>query len=405
MLDAISVPTIMVCTFMAMVAISAAMAIVWNNNGRKGAAGYWTLAFMIHAIGGLFVANAEQHPGAMIPLSALFVTAGYSFFWGGFRAFNGDNPRHRIIGGAPLVMLSIYMMWPQLTHLPGAGIAMQSSVISVFSLASAYAVFTGSGNRQLPIALPAAIFLVIHGVLHLAHIPLAFRDLTATVGDLANAAWWKLMMLEAFMNIIISAITCIMLVKERSEARHRHDSETDALTGIANRRAFYARAETLLAAETQHAVLAVLDFDHFKRINDRNGHQAGDHALVEITRLISGNLPKGALFGRIGGEEFAILLLASTSRSAQVLEQLRDRAENTTIRFKDAEFRLSISIGAASTDEAGTDLDHLMAAADSALYSAKDHGRNRVTFFQPSAQLRSLIDTQDEEPLALGTAI
>jgi diguanylate cyclase (GGDEF)-like protein len=405
MLDAISVPTIMVCTFLAMVAISAAMAIVWNNNGRKGAAGYWTMSFMLHATSSLLVASTKLHPGVVTPLSALSVTAAYSFFWGGFRAFNGQNPHHRIIVSAPLVMLSIYLAWPWLASIPDAGIAMQSLVIAIFSLASAYAVFTGTGNRKLPVALPAAIFLVIHGVLHLAHIPLAFLDHMANTDDPANAAWWKVMMLEAFMNIIVSAITCIMLIKERSEALHRHESETDALTGIANRRAFYARAETLLAVGTQKAVLAVLDFDHFKRLNDRHGHQAGDHALVEITRMISGNLPKGALFGRIGGEEFAILQPEDTARSAQVLEQLRDRAENTTIRFNGAEFRLSISIGAASTDEAGTDLDHLMAAADSALYSAKDHGRNRVTFFQPSVQLRSLIDAQDEAGLALVTAV
>jgi diguanylate cyclase (GGDEF)-like protein len=140
-------------------------------------------------------------------------------------------------------------------------------------------------------------------------------------------------------------------------------------------------------------VLAVIDLDYFKRINDTYGHMAGDRVLQAFARRAQRWLPDGALFGRLGGEEFGIYLPDCSEEDDSVrLEVLRADVEALEIAFLGNTIKLTTSIGLASVAEAGIDFDHLMAGADNALYMAKHEGRNRLKAFHPTLRIQKIVE-------------
>ena len=174
------------------------------------------------------------------------------------------------------------------------------------------------------------------------------------------------------------------------------------LTGVANRRAFVQRTELALKAAKDQSVLAVIDLDHFKSINDQFGHQAGDRALVEFARTVKNRLPNDVLFGRIGGEEFAVFIPENAGRSApMLLDDLRRGVENAAIQSQGRPLPLTVSIGGATVEKAGVNFDNLVAAADCALYAAKEEGRNRVAMFSPSMRLMKVLEQDGEKRIGL----
>lgn len=160
------------------------------------------------------------------------------------------------------------------------------------------------------------------------------------------------------------------------EARH------DVLTGLQNRRAFVDDLERTAAVESRRGgrfALLALDIDHFKRLNDTFGHPAGDAALQNTARLLKGQLRRGDLAARIGGEEFAVLLAGADEPAAgQIAERIRADVEGGHLVFGGARLSVTVSLGLAVWPDQTPDPAELMALADRALYAAKQGGRNRV---------------------------
>ncbi|MGB0669927.1 MAG: diguanylate cyclase [Rhodospirillales bacterium] len=159
----------------------------------------------------------------------------------------------------------------------------------------------------------------------------------------------------------------------------------DALTGLYNRRGFTERAERTfkqLQATGEPASFLMIDIDHFKSINDTFGHAAGDLALCHISEKLLDGLRESDILGRIGGEEFGILLPGiGADRAAQLGERLRRAVETSALDLPGrAIVRMTVSLGLAEA-KMGRDLAHLMEDADKALYRAKDDGRNRLALF------------------------
>jgi len=160
-------------------------------------------------------------------------------------------------------------------------------------------------------------------------------------------------------------------------------STTDALTGVLNRGAFQAHLDEALAApDHQPLVLAILDLDHFKLVNDRHGHPAGDRALRRFCEIVQAEARLDDALGRLGGEEFGLLLAGTDLAGAH---SFADRLRATVARETAAgEVGLTVSIGLCEAGPETTSED-LLRSADVALYSAKGAGRNRVALYRRPA--------------------
>ncbi|WP_169914540.1 GGDEF domain-containing protein [Rhodococcoides yunnanense] len=178
-------------------------------------------------------------------------------------------------------------------------------------------------------------------------------------------------------------VAALRLSLERAVTRAAHLAEIDPLTGLLNRRGFYARTARILIdaahAETEIGC-ALIDIDHFKSINDKRGHASGDAVLVDTVDVMNEMIPSGSLTARLGGEEFIILTMVdSVDEWTDIVERIRREVEKST--------DVTISIGAVSApvlidrgsgDSTETIIDQLSTAADRMLYKAKSGGRNLV---------------------------
>jgi len=170
--------------------------------------------------------------------------------------------------------------------------------------------------------------------------------------------------------------------RKRMEAELRRLATTDALTGIFNRRHFLAMATVEAErARRHHRPLAglMLDIDHFKRINDGFGHPVGDQAITAMAAACAGAIRTIDTLGRLGGEEFAILLPDTEPAAAlEVAERIRLAVAAIVIATDKGPVRFTTSIGIARINEADASVEALLSRADAALYAAKNGGRNRV---------------------------
>jgi diguanylate cyclase (GGDEF)-like protein len=175
-------------------------------------------------------------------------------------------------------------------------------------------------------------------------------------------------------------------------------SRLDGKTGLLNMTAWQREARTQVSRATgtrTPLAVAIADIDHFKIVNDTFGHLAGDMVLAAVAKALTGFLREGDLVGRFGGEEFVILLPSTSAGEArQIIERLRRRVAQLTTPADDrpgsTPLQVTISIGVAAMESARRDLEDLLAAADHALYEAKQAGRNCVRTLSDSIPLTGL---------------
>ena len=185
------------------------------------------------------------------------------------------------------------------------------------------------------------------------------------------------------------------------ELELRRLADTDGLTRLMTRRSLLRDGRKAIAqAARDESPLSclVIDVDHFKSVNDRFGHAAGDMALQFVASACQASLRPMDLLGRIGGEEFAIVLPdASMEEAAGIAERLRGEIERVAVPTPSGPVRLTVSVGVSSRNGRLTALDPLLAEADIALYEAKRSGRNRV-IVAGANQVRGLPGRQDASP-------
>lgn len=182
--------------------------------------------------------------------------------------------------------------------------------------------------------------------------------------------------------LILTLPPVVLLQRSLLHAQLQAAARTDAKTGLLNAAAWQREADTeIVRARRTGETLALLiiDIDHFKRVNDAYGHLVGDQVLVGVASTLRTQLRDYDVVGRFGGEEFVVLLPGADIHEArQVAERLRTRIGHMAIPVDDALVRVTISTGVALMSVHGDDLIDLLAAADLALYRAKELGRDRV---------------------------
>ncbi|MEW6676574.1 MAG: diguanylate cyclase [Pseudomonadota bacterium] len=185
----------------------------------------------------------------------------------------------------------------------------------------------------------------------------------------------------------IGAVVVFHDISERKqmEAELQALATTDSLTGLPNRRQFLSLLEREVARLCRFgesvSSLLMIDLDFFKQVNDLHGHAAGDAVLKYFGQLVKDSLRRTDQAGRLGGEEFALLLFGTEGEDArEFAERLRERVAAEAIPFGDLRLHITISIGVTTLREADGQADASLARADSALYQAKSEGRNRVVY-------------------------
>ncbi|WP_298986790.1 bifunctional diguanylate cyclase/phosphodiesterase [uncultured Roseibium sp.] len=193
----------------------------------------------------------------------------------------------------------------------------------------------------------------------------------------------------------------------RSEANAVHTSRHDALSGLPNRARFHALLSDILEESFlngSNSAVVYIDLDHFKDINDTLGHSAGDKVIMAVARRLRHVIPESGIVARISGDEFAMVLKNCESEEwlEYILDQVHDEI-GRPIMIGRREIFASMSMGAAIAPRDGNDPDELLRKADIALYDAKENGRSRRSFFEPSMELQ--VQSKDEMSRELRLAL
>ncbi len=208
----------------------------------------------------------------------------------------------------------------------------------------------------------------------------ALRDLGYIEHNFINYYWPPVF---SFMEILVAMIAIGFRINSFRNEKEKAEKEahTDELTGINNRRSFFLNAEELFAKFKNRShpfSVLMFDIDHFKLINDEYGHAAGDKVLQVFSEFIMSKIRDEDIFGRLGGEEFALIVSNSEKDAvAQMADRLRNDISELEVKHCHNTIKITVSIGVAHLDNE-QHLDELVSRADKALYHAKSMGRNRL---------------------------
>jgi diguanylate cyclase (GGDEF)-like protein len=355
---------------------------VWAQNTAIHAVAWWGFAHLMRAASvTLFGLYGSVSDLISIDLANAVLFTAFALTWTGARVFDHRRPR-------PILLFGGAAVWLVFSHVPGladsfsARVLLSSGIITCYTWATAYEFWRGR-SEPLVSRWPAIFLLFAHGALYLLRTPFGTMLPWLPAGNqVFESVWLTVLSFEALLFTIAIAFILLAMAKERTEHRHKTAALVDPLTGLANRRAFLQDGEAQLnrqATDPRPIAVMLLDLDNFKSVNDRFGHAVGDRVLEIFADVASGCVRRMDFFGRLGGEEFAALLIDTARERAQaVAEDIRARFAEATREVDGRPVAATVSIGIVISQDAVLDLSALLAQADHALYRAKDAGRNRV---------------------------
>jgi diguanylate cyclase (GGDEF)-like protein len=356
-------------------------AVFWLYDRRATCFAWWSGTYAFGTLAALiFLLRGFSGELFAIGAGVAALIAAFACCWEGARAFDGRRPLWLPVLLAPCLWLGVCLVPGFLDDLR-ARVIVSSLCIAPLLAMSALEFWRGRDEPLLSrwpvIVLYASFSLMFAG-------RIAFVDLLPfPFGALpAEAAWVGLFNLIAFFHALVLTVLMVAISKERLELDQRQKAQTDPLTGALNRRAFMTRGTRLLHRhrhDKKPLCLMFLDLDHFKSLNDRFGHAGGDDVLTRFVAIVHDNIRPTDFLFRYGGEEFCCLLPGTATEQAhRVAERIRHRFEMTSVDVEGTAVKCTVSLGIASTETFGYDLDALIRRADMAVYAAKRQGRNRV---------------------------
>ncbi len=358
-------------------ALLGAMMMFFGWQEKSAALKWWGSAYVLGAASVALWAVAGDRLGPMVSLglnAVGFIASG--MVWNAARVFHGRKPNWPgLVLGAMAWVAVVAMLDPAAGTLR---MTLGAGIVSIYAALTASELW-GERRKSVRSSWPAFAVPIVHGfVLMLPilignylhpHDPLFFTSIWVTVFSV-----------ELVLYAVGTVFVIFMLVSERTVSAHKTAASMDPLTSLFNRRGFAEACARVIEREAgagRPVTVMIFDIDHFKSINDRFGHPAGDEVLKLFATIVISNLRLSDLSGRIGGEEFAALLPCSLEEGVVVAERVREAFETSGIVVEDGPVDTTVSIGVAG-GPAGTELEVLLAAADTALYQAKRGGRNRV---------------------------
>jgi len=336
----------------------------------------WSIGLMLVVAGVIAFGTIGQNYSPTQQFASYALTlAGFASIHAGAVQFRGSAMplvAVAIIGFGLIALTGVAF----LAGISGIGTIFANLGMALLMALSAHEYWSGRAESRLPMVANAALYAISSVTFVLCALVLLFEQrwvLTARPENWAED-------INAIVLIVgITGIGAISLTlnQSRSARHHRREAMTDGLTGLLNRRALF---ETMSARQLDPgAAVIMFDLDHFKSINDRLGHAAGDSILEGFARLMQADLRRSDIAARLGGEEFCIVLRDLTERSAVgVAERLRASFEAVRIPTEGGIAETTVSAGVAIAGGSGEPFEQVLKRADEALYTAKTAGRNRV---------------------------
>jgi diguanylate cyclase (GGDEF)-like protein len=358
-------------------AMLGAMLLFFGRQENIPALKWWGTAYLLGAASVELWALAGNALGDMLSLALNavgFVACG--MVWNASRVFHGRRPNlPGLVLGAMAWIAAVMTLEPDASAMRmtiGAGI------VAIYAALTATELWS-ERRRTMQKRWLAIVVPLMHGFVLM--LPILLGDLLRPHDDnFSTSTWVTVFSVELVLYTIGTVFVIFMMVSERAVTAHKTAASVDPLTGMFNRRGFAEATSRLIEREAnagRPATVLIFDIDHFKSINDRFGHPAGDEILKLFAIILVNTLRLTDLSGRIGGEEFAALLPCSLEEGVIAAERVREVFASSGIVVEDGPVDTTVSIGVAG-GPAGTELEVLLAAADTALFQAKRGGRNRV---------------------------
>jgi diguanylate cyclase (GGDEF)-like protein len=353
----------------------------WVQNTQITAVAWWGFAHLLRSASivlfGMYGTVSEH---ISIDLANAILFTAFAMTYTGARVFDGRSVNvFWLAGGAVVWLLASRTAF--VFDSMEARILLSSGIITCYTWCTAYEFWRGR-SEPLVSRWPAIFMLFAHGALFLLRTPLSSILPWTKQDQLYASVWLTVLSFEALLFTISIAFILLAMAKERTELRHKTAALIDPLTGIANRRAFLEAAGELFVRQGHNprpTAVLLIDLDHFKSINDRFGHAIGDKILQMFAEGTSAKLGPRDLIGRLGGEEFAIVLHdVNRERALAVAERIRSTFAEVASVIDNCAVHSTVSVGVVIEHAAASDITALLSQADQALYYAKSRGRNRV---------------------------
>jgi diguanylate cyclase (GGDEF)-like protein len=377
---------------------------MWVQNFEIRAVGWWGSAHLLRAGSiSLFGLYGQVPDVITIDLANVILLTSFAATWFGTRLYAGRKAN-------PVLLFAGGIIWLLASQSPDfqQSLSMRS-LLSAFIIAgytwAAAAELWHCPNCQTVSRLPAIFLLFAHGALFLLRTPLSMMlPHPAGTERVFASIWLTVLSSQALLFTISIAFILMAMAKERAAFIHKAAAMLDPLTGVWNRRGLLAENEPFFqqsGKSAQEAAVLLIDLDNFKSINDRFGHAFGDRVL-QIFATTARKAIRGTDFvGRLGGEEFAVVLHGlARERALSVAERIRNAFADEAEIIEGQKVGATVSIGLAVHDGSTIAFTELLWKADRALYRAKEGGRNRVEWAVPDFYSR-----EQDGGMPLGSAL
>ena len=380
------IPTLFVVIMALSATLAISVGIAARTQLREGM-GYWALGLLAHTVVYLlFAMRGQVSDWLSVVLGNVLLSSVFALFAEGVFQFQRRRPSRWLLWSPVFlvaILFSALLPWYLARVVVGALIFVFQSLVVVVAVLQKRKETVGVGQYFLVTG-----FLVLIALLLLQGVGVVLHR--AEIKSVLSPHWVpSLVFLVSALCTVVVSQGLILMAKERADERNRRLAMRDELTGLINRRSLLeALAQQLAMARRQGQPLALLmiDIDYFKHVNDSHGHLSGDKVLKAVAQAIAGRTRAQDLPGRLGGEEFLVILPNTTAQGAvQLAEILRQGIETT--EFQSAAGKpvaITVSVGVCEQGQfIAAQCDDMINAADQALYLAKQKGRNRVEVFAP----------------------